>query len=146
MIYVNGELGKVGDMLYDFYTAVTINDFLKSRKEIPQPTEWKRMVFVPWFGSDVVIDFSNVILDFEEKGYRIHDLTGEFYSEPCKLPGLLTCWSARRKNITEGNYSELSIRYNPITDRKVLHYAKKIGPPQPKKELEEIVCIEGGTK
>jgi len=135
MLYCNNQLGPLRHVFPDLYMAVSINEFIEESNLIKKPS-WKKLLFgfSPLaFGSNVGITFNNVTLKFlHHRQYKISDITGEIIVAPAEElynQWQCPCSSALRKNLTEKEYFELAIQFNPLTKHARLWYTDELGPP-----------------
>jgi len=145
MFHYNSEFGfKLNPLLFlimpETYEATSIYDFLESRGDVLTTSPLKAAAILPiGFIGQAVILFSDVILYKEDKGYRLSDITGDTF-----VNSSLWCHdSAKRRNIVEGRYYSVSIKYNPSSDKSWLFWADKLGPPSPETQTNLEGKISG---
>ena len=138
MHYLNQHSGWIGKLLPDMYDALTIDDFLENRDNIPIPSKVRLINPIYYFktrGVYVLIDFWNVSVrhsyqGFPGTGFFIYDLSNELDILPNALP-----WEIEKQtkiaSLAEGRYSRIRTYYSLRTGNLFFMSSIKNGPPMP---------------
>lgn len=127
------QIIALGDLVDAFipesYRADSVEDFIKSRRQVEATHVVKALGFLPaFYVGCALMCFNNVNLHPFGAGYEVSDTSGVIQVEE-PLPSPYSHESVLSGRLQEGRYLDVTVRYYPKNDRAILYYVKSFGPP-----------------